>query len=428
MSALTNLQLWDYIRDHNPNFKNITSKGTADLFTEKGYEALQRNNLTALNDFFQLSMRVAFQKINVADAKNPLEGFGLVQRYDTPNGGYVQRMSISSVKPTTPLYKNLQNGSGVDAWKVRKPKAEERFFQQNFDYQSFLTLQDYQIKTIFISEYGISDFVAGCMKALANGYVKQSYANTLEVLNAGLNSVAYPLKDSQQTELSSWTEGAPTADQLKELILTFKDIATMIETSVSTDGLNAAGFDTAYNVDDFVILARAGIKNRIALNVTLGAFNPDTLSIPMEMKEVQNFGGLKPYVLGEADAHVYLQPIYDSNGEQVAYVDANVTVNGPASFNGTKWVVNITSGGTTADTNQTFVESELDGWDDPNEDIIAVIAQKGLIFENIQNPYSVIPAPYNPAGLYTTYWASSPNNAIVYDYLYGCIVVRKPST
>lgn len=424
--ALSNLQLWNYLRDHNPNFKNITSKGTADTFTEKGYEALQRTNINALNEFFNLSMRVAFQKINVADAKNPLGDLGLVQRYDTPNGGYVQRMSIESLKPTTPLYKNLANGSSVDAWKVRKPNAAERFFQQNFDYQSFVTLQDYQIKTIFISEFGVSDFVAGVMKALANGYVKQSYVNTLEVLNAGLNSVAYPLQESQNTVLTSWTDAAPTTEQLTELIMTFKDIATMIETTASTNALNAAGFDTSYNVSDFVILARAGLKNRIALGVTLGAFNPETLSIPMEMREVQNFGGLKPYVLS-GQTHAYVQPIYDENGEQVAYVDANVTVNGPAHLVNGKWVVNVTAGGTTADTNDTYIESELDGWDDPNEDILAVIAQKGIIFENIQNPYNVVPAPYNPAGLYTTYWASSPNNAIVFDYLYGCIVVRKPN-
>ena len=426
MSALSNLQLWNYIRNTNPNFKNLTSKGTADLFTEKGYEALQRNNLTALNDFFNLSMRVAFQRINVADAKNPLGDVGLVQRYDTPNGGYVQRMSIASLKPTTPLYRNLANGASVDPWKVRKPEAEERFFQQNFDYQSFVTLQDYQLKTIFISEFGVSDFVAGVMKSLANGYVKQSYVNTLEVLNAGLTSAAYPLQDSQNVKLSSWTDAAPTTAELTDLILNLKDIATLIETSASTNALNAAGFDTSYNVDDFVILCRAGIKNRIALGVTLGAFNPETLSIPFDMKEVQNFGGLKPYVLDDT-THVYVQPIYDSNGEQVAYVDASVTVNGAAHMVNGKWVVNITSGGTTADTNQTVVESELDGWDDPNEDVIAVIAQKGLIFENIQNPYSVIPSPYNGAGLYTTYWASSPNNAICYDYLYGCIVVRKPT-
>lgn len=405
MGALSNLQLWNYLRDNNPNFKNITSKGTADLFTEKGFEALQRNNLTALNDFFTLSMRVAFQKINVANAKNPLELTGLVERYDTPNGGYVQRMSIASLKPTSPLYRQVADGHSIDAWKVRKPKAEERFFQQNYDYQSYVTVQDYQLKSIFISEYGVSDFVAGIMKSLKNGYTKQSYANTLEVLSEGINSIAYPLQDSQQVELASWTDGAPTSDELKDLVLNLKDIATMIETSPSTAGFNAGGFDTSYEKDDFIVLTRAGIRNRIDLEVELGAFNPDRLSIPFEVKEVQNFGGLIPYYTDENQVDYRMYPMYSSEtGEMIGY--------------------SLTEGktGTTAD----FSESDI-WFDDTNKSILAIVCQKGLIFENIQNPYSVIPAPYNPAGLYTTYWASSPNNAIVYDYLYGCIVIRKPS-
>lgn len=405
--AMTNLQLWNYLRDHNTNFKNITSKGTADLFTEKGFEALSRSNITALNDFFTLSMRVAFQKVNVENVKNPLERIGIVERYDTPNGGFVQRMTIHSLKPTTPLYKNLVDGSSVDAWKVRKPKANEYFFQQNFDYQSYVTLQDFQIKTIFISEYGMSEFVAGVMKSLANGYVKQSYANQLTALSAALSSATYPLKDSQIIELDSWTAAAPTAAELKGLVKNLKDIATMIETSPSTDGFNAGSFDTSYEVDDFVVLMRAGIRNQIDLEVELGAFNPDKMSIPFEVHEVQNFGGLIPYYDKDVEGvatKTLVYPMYSSvTGEMIGYSES------------------ADQTGTTADIDETDVYFE-----DPYEDTLALVVQKGLIFENIQNPYSVVPAPYNPAGLYTTYWASSPNNSIVTDFTYGLIAVKAP--
>lgn len=402
MAKLSNLQLWNYLRDTNANFKNITSKGTADTFTEKGYEALTRMNIDAINDFFKLSMRVAFQKIDVAKAKNPLERIGLVMKYDTDNGGYVQRLAISSVKPTTPLYKGLNDGDSVDMFKVRKPKTAERFFQQNYDYQSFITLQDYQIKTLFISEYGVSDFVTGVMQSMANGYVKQSYANVMEVLSAGINSASYPLQDSQQLELTSWT-AEPTADELKELILDIKDVATMMETSPSIKGFNAAGFDTAYDPSDFVVLARAGIKDRIALNIELGAFHPDRLSVPFEWHEVQDFG-IDHYVVKE-DPDTTVYPYYSSlTGEMIGYSDVE---------------------GQTG-TTPTHLESDVEAVE-ANPNVIAIIAQKGLIFENIQNPYSVIPSPYNAAGLYTTYWASSPNNAICFDAYYGCIVISKPS-
>ena len=79
--------------------------------------------------------------------------------------------------------------------------------------------------------------------------------------------------------------------------------------------------------------------------------------------------------------------------------------------------------GTTAD----FAESDV-WFEDPNADVLAAVVQKGLIFEDVQNPYSVIPSPYNPAGLYYDLWAASPNNAIVTDYTYALILLLKNST
>ena len=43
--ALTNLQLWNYLRDKYPTFKSNTAEGTKDLFTSAGFEQLQQFNL-----------------------------------------------------------------------------------------------------------------------------------------------------------------------------------------------------------------------------------------------------------------------------------------------------------------------------------------------------------------------------------------------
>ena len=404
MSKLTNAQLWNYLRKTNPNFRNHTSEGTADLFTEKGFEALQAEDVGALNDFFLLSVRVAFQKVNVATAKNPLAGIGLVEVYENPTGAYIQRMQIDSFKPTNPQFKGLQNGQSVDMQKVRKGIAKERFFEQNFDFASFYSLQEFAVKQIFISEYGMADFVAGFMKALQNGYTVQEYVNVLNALSAGLNSEDYPLKDSQQIVLDSWTDGAPTAAELTALILELKDLATIMETSASTKAFNAVGFDTAYDPEDFILLMRAGIKNRIATALMVGAFNPETLTIPFEIKEVENFGGLIPYAMvGDPGSEVktYLYGVYDSNGEQIGY--------------------STQEGATVAD----YEDDEVE-WEDPNEDILCVVAQRGLIFEATQNPLQVLPAPYNVAGLYQNWHMTRPNTLIAYDALYGCITISKP--
>lgn len=418
--TLTNLALWNYLRKTNPNFASHTSEGTKELFTEKGFEAIKRDDIDVLNEFFKLSMRVAFQKIDVSKAKNPLGDAGLVETYSTPNGGFVQRMAVHSIKPVTPAFKNLVDGSSVDPYIVRKPEQAERFFQQNFDFQTFITVQEFQVKTAFINEFGMSALVAGIMNGLMNAYTIQEYTNTLEALNAGINSTEYPLQDSQKIELETWQLTSstfnPDTEALEDLILHLKDLSTQMEITAQTSQLNAMKFETTYAASDFVCLMRAGIKNRIQLGLITGAFNPETLTIPFDIKEVDNFGGLVP----KDASNNTLQEVYDQFGAVKGYIDASVTVNGAAFKNSAgQWLVNVTRGGTTADTTFPF---EPDHWYDPNENVIAVIAQKGYIFRNIQNGVETRPI-LNPRGLYTNYWVSSPNNAIVVDPLYAVIVV-----
>lgn len=397
ITGVSNLEMWDLARRVSPSFASHTAKGTADLFTEKGFEALQRSDVNAINEYFQISLRVGFQSLLVSRAKNPLEGSGLVEHYDTPNGGYVQRMAVSSIKPVTPAFKGLKNGDSVDPFIVRKPEANERFFQQNFDYQSFITMQDFNVKQIFVSEFGMSQFVAGIMAGLQNGYTVQEFENTLEALNKAINSEKYPLQDTQVVNLKAWDKD-PTAEELEDFILTTKNLVSNMTSLPQTSAFNAGKFSTAIDTSDLVMLIRPDIKNEVAVKVIKGAYNADTLAIPIDQQEVNNFGGLIPYK--EADYQTRLYPVYDKNGEQIGWNEAE------------------------GETQVTVQEGE-EYYKDPNEDIVAVIAQKGLIFENTQNPYQVIPIQ-NPRGLYTNYWASSPNNAICVDPYYTMVVIRKP--
>lgn len=398
ISGVTNVELWNLARKANPKFASHTAEGTADLFTERGFEALARTDVTAINEFFEISLRVGFQMLTVSRAKNPLEGKGLVQVYATPNGGYTQRMAVKSIKPVTPKFHGLQNGDSIDPFIVRKPEATERFFQQNFSYQSFVTLQDFQVKTIFISERGMGEFVAGVMQGLSNGYTIQEFENTLEALNKAINSQTYPLQDSQKVEVTVADADAMTNEELTTAILAIKDLISAMQTSAQTGAYNAGKFASTVDTSDLVCIMRPSLKNRIAVNLLTGAIHPENLSLPVEVIELQNFGGLTPtYVVEDTSYPVF--PAYDTNGEQVGW--------------------SLAEGG---DVNPDLHDDMLT-WIDPNEDVLAVIAQKGLIFENKQNPYVVTPI-YNPRGLYTNYWASSANNAICVDPYYNLVVVK----
>lgn len=396
----TNAAMWNALRAKYPSFKSITAEATADFFTERGWGELSRNNIPALNSFYELSMRVAFQKIDIAKIKTRLKESGLVETYGEENGNYLQRISMEVIKPLSPAYRNLQNGSSVDPYVVRKPEAKERFFQKNSDYASGITIQDFQLKNIFLNEYGMSSFVAGIMSGLENGYKEQVELNVYKCLHEAINSVAKPLQDTQKIELTSWTDGGATEAELLDFITQLQDLATAMDTSITQKGFNANGFETAVDKEDHVVLVRAGIMNQIkrmkALNVHYGE-GADMLEIPFKVVEVQDFGGIK-YQAEGADLYMH----YDALGA----VDGFAT----------------TEGGDKA--------YELDSADvttvDTDAKVLAVVAQKGVIFENIANPYGVEPVR-NARGLYTNYWAAAPDNTIAYDANYDLITISKPS-
>lgn len=400
----TNAEMWNALRAKFPSFKSMTAEATADFFTERGWQELTRSNIPALNSFYELSMRVAFQKIDIAKVKTRLKEAGLVEVYGEENGNYLQRISMEVIKPLSPAYRGLQNGDSVDPWKVRKPEAKERFFQRNSDYASGITIQDFQLKNIFLQETGMSAFIAGVMSGLESGYREQMELNVYQCLHEALNSVSKPLQDTQKITLTSWTDGSVTEAELLDFITQLQDLATAMDTSITQKGFNANAFETAVDKEDHVVLVRAGIMNMIkrmkALNTHYQG-GADDLGIPFKVVEVQDFGGLE-YYFGDPDSGYKLYPHYDDLG----------AVDG--------WA--LSAGGDK--------EKELDDPSitivDTDADILAVVAQKGVIFENISNPYTV-EAIRNPRGLYNNYWASAPDNTIAYDANYDLITISKPS-
>lgn len=396
----SNVQMWNALREKFPSFKSITAKGTADMFSDRGWGEISRNNIPALNEFFELSMRVAFNKIDIAKIKTRLKESGIVETYGEQNGNYLQRISMEVIKPVSPAYRGLQNGSSVDPFVVRKPEAKERFFQKNSDYQSMITIQDFQIKNIFINEFGMSGFLAGIMAGLENGYKEQVELNVYKCLHEAINSASKPLQDTQKIELASWTDAAPTEAELLDFITQLQDLATAMDTSITQKGFNANGFETAVDKEDHIVLVRAGILNAIkrmkALNVHYGE-GSNMLEIPFKTLEVQDFGGIK-YQANGAD----LYPHYDALG----------AVDGWATTAGGDKAYDLDSDSVTAV--------------DEDADLLAVVAQKGVIFENISNPYNV-EVVRNGRGLYNNYFASAPDNTIAYDANYDLITISKPS-
>ena len=172
-----------------------------------------------------------------------------------------------------------------------------------------------------------------------------------------------------------------------------------MDTSITQPGLNANKFDTATKKEDCIVLVRAGIMNMIkrmkALNVHYdGAAN--MLEIPFKVVEVQDFGGIEHY-----KGATKLYPHYDALGAVDGWAESEV---GEKKY----------------DLNSAEVTVK-----DLDAKVLAVVAQKGLIFEDIKEPYTVQPI-YNPRGMYNNYWANAANNMIRYDANYTCVTVSQP--
>lgn len=407
ITGVTNAKLFSEAQKMSAQFESHTGKKTYDELVKSGYSDFNYSGAEFVNEWFKVMMMPVLNIINVSRAIDRLEEADFGEVYSIPNGGVIQRLSVNSVKPLSPAYRGLKNGDSVDQQIVILPTVNQRFFKMNFDYQSGITIQDFQVKQIMASDYGMSEFLAGIMEGLRNGYKIQLYTNKLEVVNAGINGLAgdegnaHPLKDTQKIVVDSWTDGAPTDEDLMSFVANIQDLITAFETVPQTGAYNANGFEDVQDISRLRILVRAGIKKKILRQLVRTSYHDEVLALPT-LIEVPHFGGLIPYK--EAAFTTLLYPVYDSMGHQLGFSETkgqigedSVTVANTAVF-----------------------------WKDPNSKILAVVADKGWMFNAIQNPYEVRPAPPNARGLYNTYWASSPANGIFYDANYNFVVISKP--
>lgn len=395
-TGLKNSEIFKLARTQSPQFKSLTANITAERLNE-GWEANKKIDPDIVNEWFKISMKIILQKVDIATVKNPIEEYGIVENYIDEWGNTAQRIAVSGMKPVNPAFHGLQNGDSVDHYKVRQPNLEERFFTQNFDFQNFFTLQDFQIKQILQSEFGMDQITAGIMQQMENSYTKQRYLNELEVLSAGINSKDFPLQKTQIMNVDSWSDTV-TDDELLSFIQNVKNIIANMTLAPSSGAYNAAKFETAINTNDLVLLVRPELLTAIQTRLMVGAFNKEDLTLPITVKPVLNFGGLSA-VDSEGAA---LYPVYDDLGAQSGWAK--------------------TKGATKA-----TVENGAEIYEDTNENVLGVIVQKGAIFTTQQNGVQMIPTPMNARGVYVNYFFNVINAGVHFDYFYNMVVIAKPA-
>lgn len=397
-TPISNADLWNGIRAKFPTFKSITSAATNDMFTSNGYEELKSLNPTALNEFFNLSLRVYLQQVNISHAKDLFDG--VFETYYMPLGSVIQRLTINPLKPVNPAFHGLDTGDTVDPFIVRKPDTEERFWHNPISFQNMVSIQDFQMKQIFISEFGMDEFLSGILAQLQESWKLWRYQNKLNAINAGINSEEFPLKSTQSVGLDITDPENMTDAELKATILTIKKILKNMTNVSQTNAFNAKGFKSYQDKSRLKLLVRNGFKDQLAVETRLGAFNPDELALGIDVIEVENFGGLEPYK--ESNFTTPLYPVYD---EKLGIM---------LGWNETQGQTNVT------------VQDGDQYYKDPNENVIAILVDKGWLFETIQNDVRS-DSIFNPRGLYTNTFFSVPNYYTSIDNIHNIVVFSKTS-
>ena len=407
MAKLTNAQFLTAVSKVAPEFKEMAAKNSRDVFTEAGFQALQ--NLPGTEDavtrFYNIALMVGLQTVEHAKFKDVLAAMGILERLQMSMGAYKQENHVQRLKNVNPAFlgkdgKGLKNGDSVDPYVVRKPVIDQDYYGLNWNYQNWFTLQNFDLRLGWITPGdGVQSIVSGIYEMVDLDRIETEYSKFFEVLNGAINSTTHPLTDTQQIKLDSWGE-TPTDDEVEALIRVLKNIVEVFDSMPSVDIYNAGQYPNGADASDMTMLVRIGIKSRIDTLMAY-VFGPEYLQFPIKVKAVPNFGGIKHYAASDASFTTELIPVTDKDGVYTGYYSADGTESGQIAE---------------ADTVEV----------DPNKDIIAVIAQKGVIFELIQNEMKVRPI-INPRGEYQNTFFNQMNNGINYNHNKNLITISKPS-
>lgn len=419
---ISNADFLKLVSEKAPEFGALTAKMSKDVFTEAGYEAVSEIP-GGITRFYGVALLVGMQRVDFVSGRNVLDDIGIIERFQMSMGAYMQRNRVKRIHNISPAWlggdgKGLKNGDSVDPFVVRKPEIVQDYYGLNWNYQNLSTFQRFDLKRGWLTDGGIGDIIAQIYNIIALDRKEEEFALFFHVLSGALNSEDHPLRESQKITLSSWTDAAPTDAEINELIETVKNVAEALTLTPTFDDFNAANAINDAGVEDHVMLVRPGMKSQI--EKMLGyAYNRDELQFPFPVRTVANFGGLIP----KSKDDDTMQEIYDRFGVVVGYLNGDIEVTGAArqTSDGT-WLVPVVIDGHATEIKP---QEKPHHYDDPNKDIKCVIAQRGVIFELIQNPIEASVQP-NYLGMYENAIFNQPDNGINYNHTRNLVTIRKP--
>lgn len=413
-----------------PQYATIASQVSNGIFTNSNVEALKslptgKDNLTEIYGLFML---VAAQRFDGVDFRNVFENMGILDRQNLPLGRYVERFKVARLESVNPGFDGLKDGDSPDQFEFRPFEVEEIFYGgKNKDYQNFFSFKQYNLKEGLMTENGIGQILSLVYQAVDLDRVTKEESEYKEVINRAIHSENFPLQGTQKYVLAeptatvaNFTADSFTQEELDSLCLALGNIDEELRTASYTTAFNADKIPGTLNPDNYVLVVRKGYKNKIQQMIANIYHQTFYDRIPFTTHVLSDFGGIKYYA--DAAFTTELQVVYDKHGAPVGFVNASYTNVSPAE-QGVNGAYTVKYGAQQGSTATVLKKSEIYE-KDPNEQIMAILVEKGFLFELIQNPFLVQNAP-NYRGQYVTTWFSQEANYIGWNCRKGFITISR---
>lgn len=403
MGNYTNYEWGQKMAFHSTPFKSVLDRVGKDLFSANGFETVK--NEIGLTEIYNLMGTISKQWVIPVVYRDVVAEMGILQRVGMEYGTALQENYVNDIEGGNSPEVGAQTGDEIPFGDVALPTIEQ-FIQtvNNKDFFAQYTEDGRALKQAWISgadSNGLTE-LSGAMTAQVLRYkAKKEYAWVREAIDFILNNSdadKFPLKDTQKIELSAWTDSAPTDSQITELIGITKDVVNAMNDVVDVTTLNSAGVTGSMDASKLKLYMRKGYKKFID-KLLAYTYHDGKLDFPIAIHELPDFGGVIPTDANNSKLQaVYAPTAVNVNGKLIAkggvigYVDLKsgnndvvVLNDGYAKKVGNAWKADIQIG---ADTTTVDLKQAVGSFD-PNANVVAIIAEDGIIRELVEQELQV---------------------------------------
>lgn len=379
---------------HSAPLKGLWDKYGEKLLSENGFNMTKETLGTT--EMYRLIAVVSKERTIPLVYKDVAVETGLLEREDMEFGTSLIEMFAGDIVGGSAAEVGAKTGDTIEINDVALDEVDEYVSTiNNYDFGATVTVNDRALKQAWIQRENGFDTLVGAMLAQVMRYKAQlDFGRVREGIGSIIDDTEhFPLQDTQKMTLTSWTDAAPTDEEITELIGFAKDVVEQLEEVVDVTSLNSAGITGSMSPEKLTLYVRKGLRKYVD-KLLAYVYHDGKLSFPIKIKTLPDFGGC---IYTDANGSK-LQPVYvdkntnykgkliNKNGV-IGYVDEKngdtpIEVQGYAYKSGDNYVVDVKIG---ADTTTVTIKDAV-GKFDPHADTVAVIAEEGIIREFVEQP------------------------------------------